>query len=94
LRLWRCVVSITALWDVTPCTLVGRYQNFRVIDCFHMWNRVLCLENEGIRLFRNVGMCLKLHHIPKVRTEIRMPRDVSNVMVPYEHSSDTSVGSI
>lgn len=35
-------MKVTAVWDMTPCSLLGIYQSFGGICCFHFQDRIVC----------------------------------------------------
>jgi hypothetical protein len=58
-------ISISALCDMTPCSLVASSQNCGGIYNFRIWNLVLCLEKEVSKLLRNFDVYLTTwHYIP------------------------------
>jgi hypothetical protein len=72
-------IKTLVFWVVTPCRLVGRYQNFGGTYCLH-----LSPEDEGSMFFRNVGIYLQVHTAlqPWRPTSILNPHDVRPSFTP------------
>ena len=69
-ELTAITVKVTVAWDVTPCSLVRRYQLFGGSSCLHLQGKLIVHPDDGGReFFRTVGTCLRNHTRPRIRKQ-------------------------
>jgi len=61
-ELTAIAVKVTVVWDVTPCSLVRRYQLFGGSSCRHLQGTlILHPDNGGREFFQTFGTYLRNH---------------------------------